>query len=208
MFDAIKGAAPGGKAGSTGSALSRQEIDAFFDLSKQADNLLQRSVNSLSRILLNKDEIDRLDRQRQEVEGIKDPKEREAAVTKVNEDRRATVAKAAESKEAQEKVGKLDDKQKKLAVDSIYNLILSGLKNKACVQLASGISQKAQANPMSAANYSTELPRIKDAAVLLPDKAEKTFALGNNLVKLAKSGNIEPVLPKSDLEPAKEVATF
>ena len=201
MFDSIKSAIPG----TGGSGLSRGDIDAYFQLSKKADDLHQASIDSLSQMLVNKDAADQIDRKMKAAQATQDPKEKEAAMKQVLTEKEALLEQQLNSKDSEEKLAKLDANQKKLAGAAISNLFLSVLINKSAVDVAKGIVQKAQANPSAAVGYTTELPRIKDAVVVLPGKIEKTYTLGNQLLKLAKTGNIEVTMPQSATDKPVEV---
>jgi hypothetical protein len=201
MFDSIKSVVPGGGSG----GVTQTDIDAYFKLSNKADDLHQGSIDNLGTMLLNKDAKAEIDRKKNALTSIQDPKEKEAAMNQIKEDQQAEIEKQLNSKDSESKLAKLDDHQKKLAGAAISNLFLSALVNKSAVDVATGIVQKAQANPVSAAGYATQLPKIKDAVVSLPGKIEKTYTLGNHLVKLAKTSNIDITIPKTASDLPQEV---
>ena len=127
---------------------------------------------------------------------------------KLHADEEASLEQAANGSDAEAKLAKLDDHQKKLAGAAISNLFLSVLVNKSALETAKGIVQKVKASPTAAAGYATELPRINDAVVSLPGKVEKTFTLANQLGKLAKTGKIEYTMPKSASDKPVESSNF
>lgn len=201
MFDSIKSAATGGGSG----GVAKTDIDSYFTLSQKADDLQQGSIDALSKILLNKEDVAKIERSMEAAKAITDPKEREAAINKVKEDSQAACEKAANEKESQKKLAALSDDQKKQAGGAISNLFLAVLNNKTAVDVAKNIAQKAQSNPVSVASFSSEMPKIKDGATNLPGKIEKTYTLATQLVKIAKDNKIEVPMPKSASDKAQEV---
>jgi hypothetical protein len=200
-LDSIKAVATGGGSG----GLSQSDVDAYLNLSKKADDLQQSSIDKLSSILLNKETLAEIERRKKAAQSIMDPKEKEAALANIMVDEEASLRKAADAKDTQQKIAKLDENQKKLAGAATSNLFLSALTNKASLDVATGIVQKAQSNPASAVAYATQLPRIKDAVVSLPGKIDKTYTLTNKLISLNKTNNIEVVMPKSASDKPKDV---
>lgn len=206
FLDSVKSAVPAVGGGSpAASGLGKQDFDGMFQLFSEADGLLQNSVNSLVKMVCNKDEAEKLDRNMKAAEEIKDPKEREAAINKVKEEQQAALLKASENQETANKLTQLNGEQKKLAGNSIYNFILAGLKDKSVVEMANGIVSKVQANPTAALSYRDEVARTKDLVSSLPPQASKIAQIGNNLVKLAKTSKVEVVVPKSSSDAAKSV---
>jgi len=207
FMDAVKSVAPvGGAAAAAGGSLSSQDFESINKLFTEADGLLQNSVNSLVQMVCNKDVAEELSRKMQAAQETKDPKEREAAIKQVREDQAAALLAASENKETAGKLSQLSGEQKKLAADSLYNFVLAGLKDKTVVELANGVVSKVQANPSAAMSYSKEISQTKDIAATLPSQVSKIVQVGDNLVTLAKTSNIEIVVPKTATDPAKEVA--
>lgn len=187
------------------STLSGQDFEAMFKLFTEADDLLQKSVNSLVKMVGNKEVIEELDRKMAAAKEIKDPKEREAAITKVREAQVAALQAASEQQATTERLAALSADQKKLAADSAYNFMLAGLKDMTVVEAANGIISKVSANPTAAMSFSGDISRTKDIAATLPPQATKISQIGSNLIKMMKSGEIEVAAPKSATEPAKDV---
>ena len=191
---------------STGGGVTKTDIDSYFNLSKKADDLQNGSINSLAKMLLNKESSAEIDRKMAAAKAIQDPKEREATMNKISADTQATIVKAANDKVAQQNLKNLSDDQKKQASGAISNLFLSALGNKSAVDVATGIVKKAQASPTSALSYANEMPKIKDGVAALPGKIEKTYTLANQLLKLAKNNKIEVTIPQSASDKPQEVA--
>lgn len=189
-----------------GGGLSGQDFEVINSLFKEADGLLQNSLANLVEMVCNKEVTAELKRQMQAAQEIKDPKEREAAISKVKEDQAAALLAASENQETAGKLSELSGEQKKLASDSLYNLVLAGLKDKTVIELSNGVASKVQANPSGAISYSKEIARMKDIASTLPSQISKLFQISDNMIKLAGTGKIEVVVPQTSTDPAKEVA--
>jgi hypothetical protein len=156
-------------------------------------------------MVCNKDVAAELKRQMQAAQEIKDPKEREAAISKVKENQKAELLAASENQETVGKLSQLSGEQKKLASASLYNFALAGLKDKTVIELANGVISKVQANPSAAMSYSKDISRTKDIATTLPSQVTKIVQISDNMIKLARTGQIEIVVPKTSTDPAKEV---
>jgi hypothetical protein len=206
FMDAIKSGAPAKSAPAAGSALAKSDFDGLFKLADDADGLLGKSVNNLVQMVCNKDVADELNRKMKAAEEIKDPKEREAAISKVKEEQSAALLAASEKQETTEKLTQLNGEQKKLAANSMYNFILGGLMDKSAIELANGIVSKVQANPKAVLSYKDSVSRTKDLATSLPPQVSKIVQIGDNLIKLAKTSKIEVVVPKTATDAPKEVS--
>lgn len=204
-FDKLKPAVPAAGGGQgAGGTLSGQDFEVINTLFTEADGLLQNSVSNLVEMVCNKDVADELKRKMQAAQEIKDPKEREAAISKVKEDQTAALLAASENQETAGKLSQLSGEQKKLATASLFNFVLAGLKDKTVVEFANGVVSKEQANPSAAMSYSKDISRTKDIAATLPSQITKIVQIGDNMIKLAQTGQIEIVVPKTSTEPAKE----
>lgn len=207
FMDKVKSIAPAeASAPGTGNAISGQDFEVINKLFTEADGLLHNALTNLIEMVCNKDVAAELRRQMQAAQEIKDPKEREAAISKVKEDQTSALLAASENQETEGKLSQLSKEQKKLASDSLYNFVLAGLKDKAVVELANGVASKVKANPSAAISFSKDISRTKDIAATLPSQITKIVQISDNMFKLAKTGQIKVVVPKASSDPAKEVA--
>ncbi len=206
MFDSIKAAVPGGGSqGSSGASVSRGDIDALYKTVSVAEMLLQKSIDIAFNMLANKDEIDKMEQRQKEIENIKDPKEKEAEMKKIEEDKMVAVEKSIDQQETADKVQKLDEKNKQLLVKAIYNIFLAGLRDTSAVNQAKDLSQKIKSNPKASVSFANDLPKVGGIISTLPSQAQKVCTLGSNLSKLAQDNKIECTLPKTAAEQPKEV---
>jgi len=198
-FDKVMPKASGG-----GSTVSRNELDNLYILVSEADNLLQKSLVTVLKMVANKDEIEEIARRLKEIENIKEPKEYRSAMDTVVSDAQSVIERAMEKQKTQEKIQALDAQQKQLLGNTIFNIFLAGLKDKAAVEKAQQLSQAIQSNPASGASLAADLDKIRTIITTLPPQIDKTFKIGNNLAKLAQANKIEAAIPKSSSEKAKD----
>jgi len=202
-FDSMKNLASAGSSGGGGS-VSRASLDKLYALVSEAEALLDKSVNIALSMVANKDEAEKIAARQKEVEKIQDPKEKEAAMKKVQEDKIAIVAKATEKADTAKKIESLDGKQKKLFGASVYNVVLAGLKDKEAVETSKSLSAALKSNPTAAASFSNDVPRVTNIASSLPEQAKKATDLGSALTKLAKTAKVEVAVPASAADAPKD----
>jgi hypothetical protein len=201
MLDSVKSPLGGSKGG---SSVSRNDLDGLYTLCCDADNLLQKSVDVTFKMLANKDELQKMELRMKEANNIKDPKEREAAINKIEQDKMALVQKSLDEQETSQKMQNLNAEQKKLLANAIYNILLASLKDKDAAEKATQMSQKIKSNPAASTSYAADLPKLKDIVTGVPPQADKAVTLGTNLSKVARANKIEVAVPKSSSDPKKD----
>ena len=201
-FDSMKNLASAGSSG--GGSVSRASLDKLYKLVVEAETLLDKSVNIALSMVANKEETEKITQRQKEIEKIQDPKEKEAAMKKVQEDKIAIVAKATEKAETAKKIESLDGTQKKLFGASVYNVVLAALKDKEAVETSKSLSTALKSNPTAAASFSNDVPRVTNIASSLPEQAKKATDLGSALTKLAKTAKVEVAVPASAADAPKD----
>lgn len=194
-FDSMKNLASTGSSG--GGSVSRATLDKLYKLVSEAEALLDKSVNIAFSMVANKEETEKYTQRLKEIEKIQDPKEKEAAMKKIEADKIAILAKATEKAETAKKIESLDGKQKKLFGASVSNVVLAGLKDKEAVETSKSLSTALKSNPTAATSFSADVPRVTNIASSLPEQAKKVTDLGSALTKLAKTAKVEVALPAS-----------
>ncbi len=137
-------------------------------------------------------------------ETISDPKEKEAAVSKVISDEQTAIKIAAESKETEAKLKKADAKTKQLVAAGGFNFMLSGLKYKDTLASAKDMVSSLSSNPTSAMKYASELGQLKDMVATLPDSVTSMASVGGKLVDLFKKGGVKFTPPVDSKQAPKE----
>jgi hypothetical protein len=191
----------GGDNKSSGGGNVEQQIDDFLKTADQAHGLTTKSEEILAGALLTKDETDKLKADMEAAQAVADPKEKEAAVSKVEADRQAALAKVDYPKKAKE-MEKANDKKKQAQVGaSIYNFILGLLKDKELVDKGSSLASSALSNP----TLITKLGKVKDVIGSISGQMDNMTKIAGGLQKLAsvaKVGN----LPTKTTDTPKEIA--
>ena len=199
-LDSLKNAVSG-KGGSAqptqpGPGVSRTVIDALYKRVSDAEVLLYRSVDAAWRMVANKDDIDRMEMWQKEIKGMPDPKEQEAAMNKMREEKKATALKACECADTDEKMATLSDEQKKLLLNSTYNLALAGLMDTESVMVSARIAQGLKSNPIVAVTFVADVPKVAKIVTTIPTQLKMTIDLGSALRKVAKKAGVEVTVPK------------
>ncbi len=177
--------------------VSRPVIDALYKRVSEAEALLYRSVDAAWRMVSNKEDIDRMEMRQKEIDGMQDPKEQEAAMNKMREEKEATAIKACDCADTDERMASLSDEQKKLLLNSTYNLALAGLMDTQSVMMSAKIAQGLKSNPIIAVTFAGDVPKIAKIALTVPTQLKMTFDLGGALRKVAKKAGVEVTVPKS-----------
>lgn len=189
---------------SGGSSVSRNDLDQLYFLVSEADKLLQKSLDTVFRMLANKDEIQRLEMLQKEIDNTKDPKEKEAKIQEIYKDKMRIVEEKLQKEETSREIGAFNDEQKKLFANAIFNIFLAGLRDGQAVEKTKQLSQIIRSNPMYAVSFAGDLDKLVYIVATLPPQVTKTLKIGNNLVRLAQANKIEPALPKSSEEVARK----
>lgn len=177
-------------------SLTVDDVDAVFLAAKNAEYYLGESSLKLVGVLSGSEAKAKLEAEMKNAESIKDPKEKNAKIAKIQQDSMAQAIKDGESKEGKEKLKKLDDKQKGEVGSAIGNFALAGLLDGIAVKMGSDVVNKASKDPMGAAvKFASKLPLIKEIVATLPKQSVDIAKMSDNLAKIAKAGNIPVSMP-------------
>jgi uncharacterized protein YdaU (DUF1376 family) len=179
LLDKLKSGGSGG-----GSNISRSDIDGLYKIVAEAEALLQKSVDAAAKMLLKKEDIDKWELRLKEIEKTQDPKEKEAEMRKVNEEKLAATKTAAEREETAKSVASLSADQKTLLANSVYNVILAGLKDKKAVETSKKIADGLKANQTAASGFAADVPKVSKIASTMPSQTKNTVDLGSALLKM------------------------
>ncbi|RAR54563.1 hypothetical protein C7401_12459 [Paraburkholderia unamae] len=134
---------------------------------------------------------------------IADPKERDAALAKIDADNAAIVQKALDSDKVQAKISAMNKHQLTQFSNAAFSYMVGVLKDKQLADESSSLVSGATANP-------TLLPRLsslKDVVSSVSSQASNSARIADGLVKLAQSGKFSK-LPTSASDTPKEMATM
>jgi hypothetical protein len=200
MFDAVAPAALGG--GSSAKEVSGDALDATLKNYASARALSQASLKSLTDALLSKEDAAKFSDAMKAAEATTDPKERDAAISKVVSDQQTAIKAAAELKTTGENLKKADAKTKKHAMEGGFNLLLSGLKYKDALVSAKDMVSSLSSNPTAAMKYASQLGQLKDMVTALPDGVSSIASIGGKLIDLFKTAGVK-FTPPTDSKQAE-----
>jgi hypothetical protein len=198
----LKSAIPGA-GGSSAQSVSAGDIDSFIKTAQDADQMIDTASQYIFKAVGDQKDIAEQEDKRATANSIADPKEKAAAIHKIDADEATLVQKAFASKEAQDKINAMSKEQLKSFGNAAFTFMLGVLKDK---QLASGsaaLVSGVASNPML-------IPRLivlKDVASSVSSQAVNSAKIGDGLIELASAGKI-PSLPTSTSDKPKEVTTI
>ena len=174
----------------------------------QANIYMDNSIFALSNILLTKDQIQKLNLNKEAILAKTNDKERQAALNKVTTDYMAALQTSIQTDSIKNTVSQLNAKQKELYSNAVYNVGLAGLNYTGASLQATQIVQGVCANPMTAAGLAFQLGQLKALATSLPQQAKTAATLANSLVKIGTANKIMVSLPTSKTDLPKKVDNF
>ena len=183
--------------GASTSAISGDALDATIKNYGAAQQLVQKSSNSLAQALLSKDKATEFEAKLDAANKISDPKEKESALNQIALDEQVALAKVAESKETVDKLKAENAKMKTSVANAGYNLALGGLKYADMLSAAKSAVSSLTANPTAAAKYANQFSALKDMVSSLPDSISTLGTTSSQVVKLFQSAGVKLPMPKS-----------
>jgi len=187
------------------SNVSKNDLVQLYFLVAQADKLLQKSVDTLFKMLANKDDRQMYEMQLKAILEIRDPKEQRAEMKKFINDWERKFEENLKTEEMSRRIESLSAEQRQLFANAIFNLFLAGLRDGQAVEKAKQLVQIIRANPLIAVSFVGDLDKLAYIVTTLPPQAIKTLQIGTNLVRLAQANKIELALPKSSEEKPRAV---
>ncbi len=186
--------------------LTEGDVEAVFLAAKNAEYFLGESSLKLVNVLGGSEAKAKLDAEMKNAESIKNPQEKSAKIAQIQQNSVAEAIKKGESKEGKEKLKNLDSKQKEEVGSAIGNFALAGLLDAVAVKMGSDVVNSASKDPMGAAvKFASKLPLIKEIVATLPKQSVDIAKMSDNLVKIAKAGDIPLSMPdEKKVEEAKK----
>jgi len=175
------------------------DIDGFLISTEQARHLTRVSAVALLESVASHDEAVRIEEEQKAADGVTDPKEREAALTKVSDDASAQLATIDYDAKAKEFDAKATAAQRHHLAVSIFNLALGILKDKDAAVQAHAITQSASRNPMMMATQAPKLMRVRDAVSAIAGQMGNLGTIANGLPKLMSVAKLQ-ALPASSTD--------
>ena len=185
-----------------GAASAPADIDGFLSSASTAEHLVGQSALHIDLALASGDQAQKLRDEQAAAAAIQDPKEKAAAVSKLEADAAAT-ANALDYDAASKTLAAEKDANKSKEVGAaIYNLALGLLKDKDALDQGQAVVRAATSNPMNAMRMGAKLGQAKNAVSSLTAQVGYTPKIIGGLQKLSSVAKIDH-LPTSSSEKPK-----
>ncbi len=200
--DLTKSAAGSGE-GSGGNLTA--DIDSFLKNSKTADKLMKNTIDELFKLVATKEELTEQNKKLKAANSISDPKERNAAVNKVHEEKEAMIKNKTANDESIKQIKKLEGKRAKAFSGALYNFALVILKDKDLIKNGKDIIKNGSRDISSLAGSASKFNELKESVSSISDQVDSLSDLQTSLTKLAEANNIKPELPESSASKPQKV---
>lgn len=186
--------------GAAGSAVTGGNIDDFIKTAHDADQLIKSSTLYLLNGVADQAVIDAEKAKRDAANNIADPKERDAALAKIDADEATLVQKAFDSDAAQAKIAAMNKHQLNQFGNAAFTFMIGVLKDKQLASDSTALVSGVAANPM----LLPRLASLKDVVSSVSSQAGNSAKIADGLIKLATSGKISK-LPTSASDTPKQM---
>jgi len=191
-----------GVPGMNNSSSPPADIDGFLSSASTAEHLVGQSALHIDLALTSGEQAQKLRDEQAAAAAIQDPKEKAAAVSKLDADAAAT-ANALDYDAASKSLAAEKDANKSKEVGAaIYNLALGLLKDKDALDQGQAVVRAVTSNPMNAMRMGSKLGQAKNAVSSLTTQVGYTPKILGGLQKLSSVAKIDH-LPTSSAEKPK-----
>ncbi|HJV64843.1 MAG TPA: hypothetical protein VJ550_03825 [Geomonas sp.] len=193
IADAVKSATGGGRA--TGNP------DAFLAKAKKSEELVNKSAEQLFCLIASKEEQAKAEEIQKKIDATTDSGEKMALQQEKNSTVLAGVCKASADENLKAEARKWDDKKKKAAVDSLFNLALGGKMAASLVPEGQALVKSIQANPL----LLTKIGSLVEAIKSLGGIGVGTAKVISAVPPVFSAAKIDVKLPSSSTETPKDI---
>lgn len=177
------------------------DIDTFLLSTEQARELTRRSAVALLFAVAKHEDAVKIQEEQKAAEAITDPKEREAALSRVSDDASAQLAAVDYDAKSKELEASASAEQRKAVAVSVFNLALGILKDKDVVAQGAAITQSASRNPMGMAMQGGKLIRVKDAVGAVGGQMGNLGKIAVGMPKLMSAAKLQALPTSSSDKP-------
>lgn len=197
-------AVPAKPATPAANAAAVPSIDQFLVTTEQARELTRRASVLLLKAVANHEDWVKIDEEQKAADAVTDPKEREAALSKVQADANAQLASVDFDAKAKEMEGHISEEQRKELAAAVFNLALGILKDKDVVLQGTAITESTVKNPILLATQGPKLIKVKDAVGAIGGQMGNLGKIAVGLPKLMSAAKIQ-ALPTSSADKPQAV---
>ena len=185
----------GSKSDSKGA--SAADVDGFLTAAADADSLIRKSSDTLFSAVASKQEIDKYNEDLTAANALTDPKEKDAAIKKAQDDSQAVLAKEDFAKKTDELKKTADAKKKQQVGAAIYNFVLGALKDKELLDRGQGIISSISSNPMMV----TKLGKVKDVVGSISSQMGNVSTIASGIQKMTSVVKLDSLPTKASDQP-------
>lgn len=167
------------------------DVEKFMSAATDSRNLTSKALEQLVGAIGLASASTELSEKAKAAGEIKDPKERGAALDKVEADRLVELKKALASKEAQDKVSAMDTEKKKKIAKSFFNYALGVLRAKDVIPQGQNVVKSVASSPMDIGKVAP----VKDALPQLEKTVSNSVDLMNGVPTFFKQTGVSFTMP-------------
>lgn len=170
--------------------------DAYLAKAKASEALVNKSAEQLFCLIASKEEQAKAEEMQKKIDATADASEKNALQQEKRSSELATICKLSANEELKAEAKKWDDKKKKMAVASLFNLALGGKMAADLVPEGQTLVKSIQANPLLLAKVGSLLEAVKTLGGIGTGAAKVMTAIP----PVFSAANIEVKLPSSSTE--------
>lgn len=180
---------------STGGNVSGDDVDAFIQTARQADQLINQSARLIYLALASQEEKAKHEAAITAANEITDVSEKKAKLEQINADTATALQKTLNNQETINSINKMSAAQRKNLAGSAFNFMLGLMKDKELAQRSTNLVSGVSSNPMLA----PKLVNLKEAVSSVSGQVKNGVKIADGLVSMAKAGNMK-IMPASTSE--------
>ncbi|AQR64282.1 hypothetical protein BXU06_03815 [Aquaspirillum sp. LM1] len=180
---------------SASSNVSGNDVDAFIQTARQADQLINQSARLIYLALASQEEKAKHEAAIQAANEISDVSEKKAKLDQINADTATALQKTLNNQETVKTINQMNAAQRKNLAASAFNFMLGLMKDKELAQRSTSLVSGVSSNPMLA----PKLVNLKEAVGSVSGQVTNGVKIADGLISLAKAGNIK-IMPASTSE--------
>jgi hypothetical protein len=189
----------GGGGGASQSAGAPADIDSFMINAAEAEGLVGHSAALIINAIGTDEQIRAQEDKLKAAQAMQDPKERDAAVHKVEAEALVQTSKMDFEARTKAESGKLSEEKTRQLGAAVFNLALGLLKDRELYGQGQAIIANASSNPMSAVKLATKIGQVKDSVGLIGQQISYAPAIMGGLSKVMSVAKVDK-LPTSTAE--------
>lgn len=174
------------------SNVSGDDVDAFIQTARQADQLINQSARLIYLALASQEEKAKHEAAIKAANEMTDVSEKKAKLEQINADTATALQKTLNNQETVNSINKMNAAQRKNLAGSAFNFMLGLMKDKELAQRSTNLVSGVSSNPMLA----PKLVNLKEAVNSVTGQVTNGVKIADGLVSLAKAGNMK-IMPAS-----------